>query len=324
MSRTCDPAAESARIIRALDELFEDESRYDANRRTYANLFRNVYNRAYVKGAEIFEALYPSGEGPQLALLNAEAPGGFVFALMDMFPDAEWVANSLRDEPGALGDRYGLMKKTRERWAQFSQPGFSGDIMDPDAAEHLQSALDGRKVDLYTSDLGISIEGSDWGCQEELHLELHARAAALGTAVLRRGGDMVLKGYSYLEKFWESQELDELFETVEYFKPVSSNPVNREIYLLCRGYLGKPLALPDPEECVPERGTRSDAPGELCALWESQVRAARLWERKRWSAADFRRRYLSRLKRESPRAHALLSRRRPRARRATRARSKKR
>jgi hypothetical protein len=113
-----------------------------------------------------------------------------------------------------------------------------GDVTSVDNQKDFEKKLSG-KVDLYTSDLGFDVS-SDYSKQETFHA--HANLGQIITAllVLKKGGNMVTKQYSYFQPFTVSLMglLTMVFERVEVCKPMFSKSGNSETYLIGLRYKG--------------------------------------------------------------------------------------
>ena len=115
----------------------------------------------------------------------------------------------------------------------------TGDFRDDAVLNALETALDGRKVDLVVSDLAPNLSGIESADQAravhlgELALEFAARW-------LEPGGDFVVKAFQG-EGFQEFQrEMQRHFGKVYVRKPKASRDRSREVYLV-----GKGLRTPD-------------------------------------------------------------------------------
>jgi hypothetical protein len=190
-------------------------------------------------------------DGVARVFCNAELPGGFIAALHHygerVGVEVDWRAASLRpDRPGALGDQYGLMKHNAERW--LMDDTCAGDLTDPTDVAELVRRAGGPVYDLYTSDAGVDI-GTDFDRQEELNAAVHAGQVSVGLRLLRAGGAMLVKTYSFAlpASVGIAAQMSGCFDSVELLKPQTSRPANSEVYLLGRGFR-------------PERADRLDVP----------------------------------------------------------------
>jgi len=196
----------------------------------------------------------PSEAGrPLRVFCNAEYPGSFVSAINHFVstrgegvaPAVDWVASSLFPDGGeaALGDAHGFGAGNPERWLMSAE--MRGDLTSPDDIEALAQLVSrhfgGAGVDLYTSDAGIDVS-SDYNNQEALTARIHLGQVVTGLLVLRRGGALVVKTYTFLSRFSVSliSLCASLFRRVEIVKPRASRPANSEVYLVCLGRLGPP------------------------------------------------------------------------------------
>jgi len=183
---------------------------------------------------------------------NAELPGAFVAAAAHHAAtrapprSIDWVACSLwpgvaaHAQGGVLGDTYGLAAANASRW-----------LMGPEARGDLTSADDvvdmvrraharlGGPVDLYTSDAGIDVGGA-FDDQERLTARIHLGQVVAGLMVLRVGGTMLVKTFTFSEP-WSVAIIAACaacFADLRVVKPVTSRACNSEVYIVGRGFLG--------------------------------------------------------------------------------------
>jgi 23S rRNA (uridine2552-2'-O)-methyltransferase len=112
------------------------------------------------------------------------------------------------------------------------------DFRDESALAALESALEGRKVDLVVSDLAPNLSGVESADQARaVHLgELALEFASLW---LQPGGDLVVKAFQG-EGFAEFQkEMQREFDKVYVRKPKASRDRSREVYLVAKGLKGR-------------------------------------------------------------------------------------
>jgi 23S rRNA (uridine2552-2'-O)-methyltransferase len=113
-----------------------------------------------------------------------------------------------------------------------------GDFREESALAALESALEGRKVDLVVSDLAPNLSGVESADQARaVHLgELALEFASLW---LQPGGDLVVKAFQG-EGFAEFQkEMQREFDKVYVRKPKASRDRSREVYLVAKGLKGR-------------------------------------------------------------------------------------
>ena len=188
-----------------------------------------------------------NGGGGIRAFFNAELPGAFISAtnhyMATQHPGVpfEWVASSLYPEGAeVLGDKYGLYECSPDRWLMDAD--MKGDVTrDSDIralAARARSRL-GGEADLYTSDAGINVS-HDYNSQEELTAHIHLGQIVTGLMVLRLGGAMVVKTYTFTDPYSVAliALLSDRFESLHVSKPLTSRPANSEVYLVAVGYLG--------------------------------------------------------------------------------------
>jgi len=202
---------------------------------------------------------------------NAELPGAFLVAInhyvKTMCPETnmDWVASSYFPESAAesgdntiLGDHYNIYSQNRARWLMGprpnampeDEPNVSGDVTDVNVVTALADAVHARfgtpptGATLYTADAGIDIS-SDYSRQEELTSLLNYGQILNGVLALAPGGNFVTKQYTFVTVFSRSliALLATLFDEMYVVKPITSRPVNSEIYLVGKGFRGIPPPL---------------------------------------------------------------------------------
>lgn len=191
-------------------------------------------------------ALCPA-TGTVRVFCNAELPGAFVAAWHHYVQTRtkatlEWAACSLwsdTGEGGILGDQYGLAAGSPDRW--LMSPDMRGDLTSVGDVARLVDCVRRRlgPVDVYCSDAGVDV-GQEFDRQEELTAPVHLGQVVTGLAVLRPGGTMVVKTFTFTEP-WSAALLGvcrAAFEELSLVKPVTSRATNSEVYLVGRGFLG--------------------------------------------------------------------------------------
>lgn len=181
------------------------------------------------------------------AFCNAELPGAFISTIIHYMstrrPDVgfEWVASSYFPEgnESMLGDTYGMYKGHRDNW--LMGPELSGDLTDEGTIVRIAAAA--GENDLYTSDAGIDVS-DDYNKQEESTALLNFGQIICGLLSLREGGCMVTKQYTFNTKFNRSLILGICcaFEEFYIVKPLTSRPLNSEVYLIGKGFRKKASA----------------------------------------------------------------------------------
>jgi 23S rRNA (uridine2552-2'-O)-methyltransferase len=109
-----------------------------------------------------------------------------------------------------------------------------GDFRETSALTALETALEGRNVDLVVSDLAPNLSGVESADQAR---SVHLGELALEFAVqwLHPGGDLVVKAFQG-EGFADFQrEMQRHFEKVYVRKPKASRDRSREVYLVAKG-----------------------------------------------------------------------------------------
>lgn len=202
------------------------------------------------------------------AFCDAELPGAFIVAInhyvKTMCPETnlDWVGSSYypedaaaRGDPTILGDQYGIYAGNRDHWLMgpppnalpAGEPPLTGDLTDANVVAALADAAHARFGDgatLYTSDAGIDVS-SDFNRQEELTALLNYGQVLCGVLSLAPGGNLVTKQYTFVTPFSRSliALLAALFDEMYVVKPLTSRPVNSEVYLVGKGFRGIDRAL---------------------------------------------------------------------------------
>ena len=209
----------------------------------------NVSN-AWLKAYEIFVhygGLLPKEPTEKFTYFdNAAFPGSFLLAAHHMvatmchIDNFVWWASSLlsRDEQTGgirpLEDKYLLYKNYPDHWLMSREN--NGDVTDVANQRDVEARIGGT-VDLYTSDLGFDVS-DDFNNQELAQARANLGQIVTGLLVLREGGSMVTKQYSYFEPFTVSVigVMTRLFKRVEVCKGMFSKAGNSETYLVGLGY----------------------------------------------------------------------------------------
>ena len=185
------------------------------------------------------------------AFFNAELPGAFISAtnhyIKTMFPKVafNWVASSLYGTDHNLGDSYGLYKNNPNKWlmaaSDKSKPNVhNGDLTDPNVLLKIQKQIreifpDG--LNLYTSDGGIGVD-EDYVKQEEINAKLNFGQVLCGLLTLSEGGISITKQYmfTYANTISLLVIMSYCFRELYIVKPMTSRPVNSEVYVIGIGF----------------------------------------------------------------------------------------
>ena len=207
------------------------------------------------------------------AFCDAELPGAFIVAInhyvKTMCPQTtlDWVGSSYYPEAAILsgntnifGDHYGIYASNRDNWLMGptpnampkGEPAVTGDLTDSDVVSALADAVHARfstaptGATLYTSDAGIDVS-SDFNRQEELTAAINFGQVLCGILSLAPGGHLVTKQYTFVTPFTRSliALCSALFDEMYVVKPLTSRPVNSEVYLVGKGFRGIDHALAD-------------------------------------------------------------------------------
>lgn len=150
-----------------------------------------------------------------------------------------WYASSLiegtTENPKPLKDSYNLRANYPDNWIMGD--GNNGDVMDPAVQRNFREVL--PKVDLYTSDIGFDVS-IDYNEQETIHSPVNLGQVVSGLIVLKKGGTLITKQYTYFTGFTISLMgyLTRYFEKLYVVKPLTSKPDNSETYLVGIGFTG--------------------------------------------------------------------------------------
>ena len=108
-----------------------------------------------------------------------------------------------------------------------------GDFREDAVLEHLEQALEGRKVDLVLSDMAPNLSGIGPADQAR-SVHLAELALAFARDWIDRSGTLVVKVFQGAGFDDLLTELRQAFTTVKARKPAASRPVSREVYLVAR------------------------------------------------------------------------------------------
>jgi 23S rRNA U2552 (ribose-2'-O)-methylase RlmE/FtsJ len=174
---------------------------------------------------------------------NAAFPGSFILAghhfahTRASVSEYKWHGSSLLDITdntiSPLEDKYNLYKNYKQNWAMSDTN--NGDVLSVANQKDWHSRFGGT-VDLYTSDLGFDVS-ADYSKQEQVHAMANLGQILAGLMVLKAGGNMITKQYTYYESFTISLMglMTTLFDKVDICKPMFSKSGNSETYLVCIG-----------------------------------------------------------------------------------------
>lgn len=180
----------------------------------------NPASRAYYKMFEMIKtcALKDVHKSAHLA----EAPGGFVQACIDLFPELDWRVQSLAS---------GIKIHPSLKSGVVSTA--DGDLLNPDSRNAIVDAfLSSGKYDLVTADGAAEMDHSRL---EESAIPLLRAEVDTAMRILSEGGTFVVKVFE-LASFDTLQVVASLcgrFRSVTLIKPTLSRPTNSERYLVC-------------------------------------------------------------------------------------------
>jgi 23S rRNA U2552 (ribose-2'-O)-methylase RlmE/FtsJ len=227
---------------------------------------------------------------------NASFPGSFILAMNHYMQTTDvnngnykknigyfkWYAASLltntHENHSPLEDSYALYKNYPNNWLMNSHN--NGDISCIENIKDFQLQMeqkegDSHSVHLYTCDLGMDVS-NDYNNQELLHSHLNICQIFCGLAVLKQGGNLVVKHYTLFEPFTIKYLtiLSQLFEKMYITKPLSSKRTNSEVYIVCKGYkyplIGNNQIIYDLfMNCVATKNIETITEFEICELFDS-------------------------------------------------------
>lgn len=230
--------------------------------------------RDWLKCMEILHHLTWNPQKTPSIFFNAELPGSFVLAtqyyLQMQKRQMEWLISSYYPQtPGStarsgaegggsvatgyyLGDTLGILMKNPNHSLVgpiMTNRGIfwcDGDLTQPKIPLILAELVRNTQglVDLYTADGSIDTQD-----QEEPNYNLIVGEVQSGVRVLKPGGTMILKIFTFFTPEMKALlgYLMRIFERIEFFKPITSSPVNSEVYVLGTNFRG---LIEDPNEGI--------------------------------------------------------------------------
>lgn len=210
-------------------------------------------NNGYIKMWEILHHYkqHFDSDKEYKVFCNAEFPGGFLLACIDYFTKyakgIQWIASSLYDLEidNKLIDQYNLLKDFPNNWLishELSESKkYRGNVSDINDVKYMIDKCIEKlgKVDVYTADGGIGVEGN-YNNQDYENAHVNLGQITVGLATLNEGGFMTTKQYNFTAPYTYTIDLifGSLFTRSYIIKPASSRPGNSETYLVGIGYLG--------------------------------------------------------------------------------------
>jgi hypothetical protein len=225
---------------------------------------QNKYHINYVTNAwlKMYEMLHylplvEDNDKPLYVFHNCELPGAFIQATtyyMKHFRPKrayDWRASSLvihdkdNNKANALDDHYGLWKANRDKWIMsLTDPEINGDTTKVKNIHYMEKTI-GRKVDLYTSDAGISTgfeshKNLAFNEQEQLNMLINLGQILAMLETLKIGGCFITKQYTFFKPFTYTLMMivASMFDKFYITKPLTSKPTNSETYLAGIGFKG--------------------------------------------------------------------------------------
>jgi len=220
-------------------------------------------SNAFCKLWEIFESvpgLIPNRDNLKIFHI-AEAPGQWIYSInyyikkrRPNVKNYDWRANSLNPHhptniaifgSGILQDDYGFIKKYADKWIWGHND--TGDITKLENLKWYRQYIKewkGGNIDLITGDAGLQTDNP--AIYQKLELGQVYMVASSG----QKGSNCVIKHFlPYIVKIPETYESSGfflnyiyiyylMFEEVYMIKPLSSNPVSSEFYLVGKNFIG--------------------------------------------------------------------------------------
>jgi len=230
-----------------------DQFKHYIKTQKYERKQTKEFTNAWLKCWEmiIFYKLIPVDHKDDFTVFcNAEFPGAFIFAINHYIKTKtknkkyEWFGNSLwpgsekdKKDDVILGDEFGLYKKYRPTGHWLMSPTENGDVTDQKMNEYIKEKLH-KKVDLYTSDIGINIPFEDANEQETIEANLNLGQIICALNTLKEGGHMICKTFLFFKPMTISllYLMTTVFGEFSISKPMTSRPGNSEIYLIGKFY----------------------------------------------------------------------------------------
>jgi 23S rRNA (uridine2552-2'-O)-methyltransferase len=112
-----------------------------------------------------------------------------------------------------------------------------GDFSDDEFFNSILLLLKNRKIDLVMSDMAPNISGIKISDQAR-SMHLVELALDIAKKILKKRGNFICKLFQGYGSEIFIKEVRQEFEKVKVFKPKSSRPDSREVYLIAKSYLG--------------------------------------------------------------------------------------
>lgn len=164
---------------------------------------------------------------------NCEFPGGGIIAVNYYYYnyniDLKWKASSYTENKDCLKDSFNLYKNFNANWCfNISNGDMTND-------ESINKIIDVYKnsFSIFFSDGAIDIKDL-YSDQENLNFNIIQGSCKLGYNLLKLNGIMIIKFYTFFENKTRLliYEYSKKFEYVQFFKPLTSNKNNSEIYVI--------------------------------------------------------------------------------------------
>ncbi len=191
--------------------------------------------------------------------LIAEAPGQWIYCIdyyiknkLDNIKKWDWRATSLDSAhpinianfgPNIISDEYGFIKKYPDKWLWGADK--TGDITKSENIRwYHQYVKEWAKPNLVTGDAGIQTDNS------AIYQKLELSQVLMVAAVSAKGGNCIIKHFlPYIPEIPETKTANGffmnyiylyylMFEDVYLIKPLSSNPISGEFYVIGKKFIG--------------------------------------------------------------------------------------
>ena len=241
---------EKLKVIKGFIDIYRD--RWDGAKKqtndyeyiyTSTNPNKNIcsiipISRSYFKLREIMYDLNLTCDGKVACL--AEAPGGFIQSLMDMFHSQIDIIHgiTLISENNDIPFwNNGLLKETKVKISYGDDK--TGDLYNVKNLLHFINEVQKSSCSLVTADGGFDYS-DDFNSQEYVSYQLIYSEVFLALSLLKEGGTFICKIFDIftIHTIGILYLLYLSFDDLVFIKPVTSRSTNSEKYVVCKGYKG--------------------------------------------------------------------------------------
>lgn len=209
-------------------------------------------SNAWLKGWEIAYRFFKDIGRPEETIKSlhvGELPGSMILAIKTYFESRQmtldWHASSLYRLDGGgkhiCNDEYKLVEKFPERWLMDGKEHFGDMQSRADIEYQIGRITTSGKVRIFTSDLAIGTD-KDFNSMEQINLRAYVGVVITAMHAMEVAPDT---GF-YIKCFTTSTPtmislikfLHDCFDDLYLFKPITSRPLNSEIYIVGLGFKG--------------------------------------------------------------------------------------